>query len=152
VRRAPLIVAAPLAFIWFGFGSRSILALAGLLALPGLALGLATGLKSVPEDVLALVRLAGAGPFSSLLKIRIPASLPAAFAAMKSAIPIVVGTVAVGEFLDGEKGLGYLMLAATSKMETTSVFAALILTLLLGLLIYAGVAFMELAFLHRRCE
>jgi ABC-type nitrate/sulfonate/bicarbonate transport system permease component len=151
-RRAPLIVAAPLAFIWFGFGLRSILLLAGLLSFPGLALGFVTGLRSAPEDVLELARLAGADPLSILLKIRLPAVLPSAFAAMKSAVPMVVAAVIVGEFLDGEKGLGYLMVAATSKLETTLVFAALILTLLLGLLIYTVVAFIELAFLHRRSE
>jgi len=145
-------VAAPLAFIWLGFGSRSILLLAGLLSFPALALGFIISLRSVSDDVLDLARLAGAGPVRTMLKIRIPAGLPAALAAVKSAIPLVVGGVVVGEFLDGEKGLGYLMLAATSKLETTFVFAALILTLLLGVLIYAGVAFIELAFLHRRYE
>jgi len=149
-RRAPLIVAAPLAFIWLGFGSRSIIVLAGLLSVPALTLGFISGLSSVSEDVLNLARMASAGPLTTILKIRVPAGLPAAFAAMKSAIPMLLGVVAVGEFLDGEKGLGYVMLAATAKLETSLVFAALILTLLMGLLIYAGIAFVELAFLHRR--
>jgi NitT/TauT family transport system permease protein len=152
IRRTPLIVATPLAFIWFGFGSRSIIVLAGLLSFPTLALGFVTGSRSVPQDILDLLRLAKAGPISTFLKVRLPAGLPSAFAAMKSAIPLIVGAVIVGEFLDGEKGLGYLMLAATSKLETTLVFAALILTLMIGLSIYAGVALVELAFLRHRCE
>ncbi len=142
--RAPLIAAAPLAFIWLGFGFRSILLLACLLSFLTLTLGFVRGLRSVSDDALDLMRLARAGPVRTFLQLRLPSSLPCAFGAMKAAIPLVVSAVAVGEFVDGEKGLGYLMLAAAFKLETSLVFAALGGIMLLGLLIYGLVVLAEL--------
>ncbi len=149
LNRAPLIAAIPLAFVWLGFGFRSILLLASLLSFLTLTLGFVRGMKSVSDNVLDLARLAHAGPIRTFTKLRLPSSLPCAFAAMKGAIPLIVGVVAIGEFVDGEKGLGYLMLAAAFKMETSLVLAALAAILLLGLMLYTVIALVELAFVRQ---
>jgi NitT/TauT family transport system permease protein len=69
---------------------------------------------------------------------------------MKTAVPLVVGVVVIGEFVDGQKGLGYLMLAAAFKLETSLVFAALAAVMLIGLILYGAVVFAELALVRRR--
>jgi len=149
LNRAPLIAATPLAFIWLGFGFRSILLLACLFSFLTLTLGFVAGLRSAPDNVLDLMRLAQADPLKTFVKLRLPSSLPSAFAAMKTAIPLVVSVVSVGEFVDGEKGLGYLMLAAAFKLETSLVFAALAAVMLLGLVLYGLIALAELVCVHQ---
>ncbi len=150
LNRAPLIAATPLAFIWLGFGFRSILLLACLFSFLTLTLGFVGGLRSVPVNLLDFMRLAHADPMRTFLKLRLPFSLPSAFAAMKTAIPLIVSVVSVGEFVDGEKGLGYLMLAAAFKLQTALVFASLAAVFLLGLVLYGLVALTELACVHQR--
>jgi len=150
LRRAPLIAATPLAFIWLGFGFRSIVLLACLLSFLTLTPGFVEGLRSVSENVLDLMRLANLGPVSIFARLRLPSCLPRAFAAMKTAVPLVVGVVVIGEFVDGQKGLGYLMLAAAFKLETSLVFAALAAVMLIGLILYGAVVFAELALVRRR--
>jgi NitT/TauT family transport system permease protein len=150
LRRAPLIAATPLAFIWLGFGFRSIVLLACVLSFLTLTPGLVEGLRSVPENVFDLMRLANLGPISVFLKLRLPSCLPQAIAAMKTAVPLVVGVVVVCEFVDGQQGLGYLMLAAAFKLETSLVFAALAAVLLIGLVLYGGVVIAELALVRWR--
>lgn len=149
LRRAPLIAAAPLAFIWLGFGFVSITLLAGVLAFFIMTLGFTAGLGSTSEDVLDLVRVARAGPVRTFMKVRFPACLPEAFVSMRAAVPAVVGAVAVGEFVDGQKGLGYLMLSATFKLQTPFVLATLAILLIIGLALYGTVVFAELVLVRR---
>lgn len=143
LKKAPLIAATPLAFIWLGFGFRSILLLACLLSFLTLTLGFVRGLRSVSDNALDLMRIADAGPLRTFFMLRLPSSLPRAFAAMKAVIPLIVSVVAVGEFVDGEAGLGYMMLAAAFKLETSLVLASFATLMLIGLLLYGAIALAE---------
>jgi NitT/TauT family transport system permease protein len=150
LHRAPLLAATPLVFIWLGFGVRSIVLLACLLASFTMIPGFIDGLGSASEDVLDLLRLAKVGAIRTFMKLRLPSSLPCAFAAMKTSIPLIVSVVAIGEFVDGQKGLAYLMLAAAFKLNTALVFAALAAVLALGLVLYGAVALIEVTLVRYR--
>jgi NitT/TauT family transport system permease protein len=75
------------------------------------------------------------------LRARLPASLPPLFDGMKSAIPQAVAAASIAEFVGGDYGLGYLLLAASSKLDAPLVFAstALLVVGALGLHFAVGV-------------
>ena len=140
---APLLIAAPLVFVWFGYGVLPEIILAFLLCFLTITGGTIAGLRSLPPETFELLRTMGATRTQVLLKVRLPASLPSVFSALKSAVPLaIIGTTA-GEFAQAEAGLGYVMLAAAFKMETPLVFAGLTVLGMIGLVLYCGVALLE---------
>ena len=61
------------------------------------------------------------------------------FSALKVSITLAIVGAVVAEFVAAEKGLGYLILFATSSFKVPVAFAALALLVLCSLLLYGGV-------------
>jgi NitT/TauT family transport system permease protein len=76
-------------------------------------------------------------------KIRLPYSLPFVFNGMKISVTLAIIGVIVGEFITSQRGLGYIILFAGSRLETTMVMAALLVLCLVGLILYGLVALAE---------
>ena len=70
-------------------------------------------------------------------QIRLPHAVPHIFAALKVAITLSVIGAVVAEFVAAEKGLGYLILFATSSFKVPVAFASLGLLVSSSLLLYA---------------
>ena len=102
-----------------------------------------TGLSAVEEDLLDLVRYLHATKLQLFIKIRIPNSLPYIFSGLKiSATLCVVGAI-VGEFVASDKGLGYLLKDAQAFIDAPTMFAALIVISVIGLLFFSLISFLE---------
>ena len=152
LRPAPLTVIAPLVFVWVGYGLRPEIWIVFIVSFVTITTGVIRGFRSLPREVLELMETMGASPSQVLLKVRLPASLPMAFSALKLAVPLaVVGTTAA-EFAQADMGLGYLMLAGAFKMETPLVFAGLVALGLVGLALYGGVTLLEYSLVRWHVE
>jgi NitT/TauT family transport system permease protein len=143
LRQAPMILLVPVIFIWFGFGMKPEILIAFALSFMTIMIGIVSGLQSVPVPVEEILKMMGATDFQIMLKARVPASLPGVLSALKAAVPLCVVGVTAGEFAQAETGLGSLMLAAAFKRDTPMVFAAFTLLGLIGLSLYAIIAFLE---------
>jgi len=141
--RVPLVTFAPLFLIWFGFGPRPKILFTFLLCFSPLAVGAALGLRSVTPEILALVRLMGAGPAGLFFKVQLPSSLPGFFAGLKSASTLAVVGATVAEFVEADTGLGYLMLAGVSRMDVPSLCAALVVLNGIGMTLYGVLSLLE---------
>jgi NitT/TauT family transport system permease protein len=62
---------------------------------------------------------------------------------MKISMTLAIIGVIVGEFITSQRGLGYIILFAGSRMETAVVMAALLVLCLVGLVLYGLVALGE---------
>ena len=85
---------------------------------------------------------AGAGaqldaPLQIFLKVQLPAALPFIVTGAKVAITLAVIGAVIGEFVGSSEGLGYLLLSATSQLDTPLAFAALFALAALGMFVYA---------------
>ncbi|MGL4287778.1 MAG: ABC transporter permease, partial [Phreatobacter sp.] len=78
-------------------------------------------------------------------KIRFPAALPFVISGSKVAITLAVIGAVIGEFIGSNEGLGNLLLVANSQVNTPLAFAALFGLAVLGIVLYAVVAGVELA-------
>lgn len=146
----PKIAIAPLFIIWFGLGYESKILLAFLLALFPIFVNSLTGLGEIETDMLDLSRLAGGNEFRIFMKVRLMNALPHVTDALKVAFPLALVGSIVGEFIGGNRGIGYLVLSAQFTMDTALVFAALLsITVFTSLGISAVVAF-EAVFLKWR--
>jgi NitT/TauT family transport system permease protein len=139
----PKIALAPLFIIWMGTNLSSKVAISMLIALFAIVIDTVLGLRSVDPDVLDMTKSMRASPLQVLLKIRFPAALPAMFAGMKVAISLALVGAIAGEFVASNVGLGYVILTAQGMMQTTRVFAAIILLGVLGTALFYLISLIE---------
>jgi NitT/TauT family transport system permease protein len=132
----PKVALAPLFVIWMGTGAEPKIAIAIMIAIFPIVIDTVLGLKSVDPEMLNLAKSCRASPLKTLFKIRFPNALPSIFAGMKVAISFALVGAIVGEFVAGDKGLGYVILLAQGNFDTPRVFVALALLGVLGTILF----------------
>lgn len=110
-----------------------------------ITIGVLKGLKSVAPEALELMRSYNAGRLALYTKLRIPGSLPLAFAGLKVAAPLAVVGEIVVELTGATSGLGYLILTSQyyGPAFATLFWASMLVTLALGFAFYQAVALLE---------
>jgi NitT/TauT family transport system permease protein len=139
----PKVAIAPILIIWLGFGLWPKVAITFLIALFPIVVSTAVGLKSVETDMIDLVRSMGANQMKLLLRVRMPNALPHMFAGLKIAICLAVVGAIVGEFVGSDNGLGYLILTSAGSLDGPSTWAALIILIVMGSVLFAIVGWIE---------
>jgi NitT/TauT family transport system permease protein len=76
-------------------------------------------------------------------KVRLPWALPHIFSGMKVAMSLAVIGAVVGEFVGSDRSLGYLILTASSNMNTAIVFGVMAVLSALGIVVFWGVCLAE---------
>ncbi len=128
----PMIAVAPILLIWMGYGLMTNILIAFLVSFFPMVVNTVTGLSSVDEDLLDLVRYLNARKWQVFWKIRLPNALPYIFSGLKICTTLSVMGVIVGELIASDKGLGYVIVNAQYMMDTPPMFASLIMMSLLG--------------------
>lgn len=136
----PKIAVSPLIVIWLGTGYQSKVYIAALVAFFPLLVSVITGLRSVEQDQILLMRAAGASKWQTFRMVSFPNALPSIFGGLEVAIVLAVVGAIVGEFVGASQGLGYFILAANSRLDTASMFAAFVILALMGTLLHRIVA------------
>jgi len=139
----PKIAIAPLFIIWFGFGFTPKLLLVFLLSFFPIVVSSIAGFKSVDSEVMELARSTGANAWLMFRKIRLPHALPSVFTGLKVAAALSSTAAVVAEFVASDRGLGYLLLEFNGDLNTSMVFATIIVLSILGLLVYYAVELIE---------
>lgn len=145
MQSVPKVAMAPIILVWLGTGIASKLALVWLVAFFPIVVDTATGLRITQTSLLELAISLRATRMQIFTKIQIPAALPHILSGAKIAVTLAVIGAVIGEFVGSSEGLGNLLLAANSQLNTPLAFAALISLAVLGLGLYAVVAAIEAA-------
>lgn len=140
----PIIAIAPLLVIWFGFGSPTVRASAAIVCFFPILSNALVGLESSKRELRELFRVLGASRWQTLVRLQIPSSFRTNIAGLKVAAGLAVVGAIVGEFVGGG-GLGALIDSARTQQRTDLVFACVILSSLLGLLLVGVVSLLERA-------
>jgi NitT/TauT family transport system permease protein len=139
----PKIALAPLFLIWIGHGVLTNVMVATIVAFFPMVVNTATGLESVEPELLQLTRSLQARTFQVFWKVRLPWALPYIFSGMKVAMSLAVIGAVVGEFVGSDKGLGYLILVASSNLNTAVVFGVMAALSALGIGVFWAVVVAE---------
>jgi NitT/TauT family transport system permease protein len=139
----PKVAVAPLFILWLGIGWESRLAIALFIAFFPIVISTVSGLNAADPAILRLCESLTATRTQVFFKIRVPYSLPFVFNGMKISMTLAIIGVIVGEFITSQRGLGYIILFAGSRMETAMVMAALLVLCIVGLILYGLVALGE---------
>lgn len=139
----PKIAIAPLFIIWFGFGFTPKLLLVFLLSFFPIVVSSIAGFKSIDPEIMDLARSTGASPWLMFRKIRLPHALPSIFTGLKVAAALSATAAVVAEFVASDKGLGYLLLEFNGDLNTSMVFATIVVLSAVGLVVYYAVELLE---------
>jgi putative hydroxymethylpyrimidine transport system permease protein len=135
----PVFALAPLLVLWFGYGLMSKVAMAILIIYFPITAALFDGLRRTEPGWLDLARTMGATRLRTLLRIRLPAALPAFGSGLRVATAVAPIGAVVGEWVGSSAGLGYLMLHANARLQIEVMFAALIVLMAMALALYLTV-------------
>jgi NitT/TauT family transport system permease protein len=139
----PKVAIVPVLVVWFGIGEIPAVLTAFLMSFFPIAVNVATGLATVEPELEDVLRSLGAKKRDVLFKVGLPRSMPYFFASLKIAITLAfVGSV-ISESIASSRGIGTLMVRAASDFRISLVFAGLIVTAAMGIVMYVAFAVLE---------
>jgi NitT/TauT family transport system permease protein len=139
----PKIAIGPLLVLWLGLGSLPKLAIVAMMVFFPIVITAAEGFSSVDRNLLDLLRSVNAGQWEIFRRVRFPHALPQIFSGLKIGITLAVVGAVVGEWIGADNGLGYLLLQANTQLDSTLLFSALVLLVLLGVVLFILVEIAE---------
>jgi len=139
----PKVAVVPILVIWFGVGTIPAIITAFLIAFFPILVNVAVGIATVEPELQDVLRALGASRWQVITKVGLPRSMPYFFASLKVAITFAfIGTI-VAETVAANKGIGNLMLVASSRFEVPLAFAGLLMTSIMGIGMYLVAAVIE---------
>ena len=144
----PVVAIAPLILIWVGFEriNLALVIIATIVAFFPILAGATLGLKSADFNLVDLTRLYGASRAQTLWRVRLPTALPYLLSGMKTAGGLALIGAVVAEFVAGSgtaTGLAWRIVESGNRLEIATLFAALGLLALTGVLIFAALSLLE---------
>jgi NitT/TauT family transport system permease protein len=130
----PKVALAPLILVWFGFGLASKVVLVVLICFFPLFVNTIVGIRQADPELIDACRAFSASRWYVFFHVKLPAAASSIFAGLQIGVSLALIGAVVGEFVASQKGLGYLIAAATSNMAVSTMFAGVILLAVIGIL------------------
>jgi len=144
----PIISIAPLLVIWFGFGQPTVIASSFIVSIFPIIASTLLGLQSTDPQLIDLFKLYEASKSSFLFKLKIPFALPYIFSGLRIGAGLAIVGAIVGEFIGGG-GLGGVVDSARTQQRVDLVFAAVLVSSLLGLVLIGSINYLSWLLLNR---
>lgn len=143
----PIVAIAPLLVIWLGSGILSKVVICALIVFFPVLVNTVVGVRAVPTALYDLMNSIHASRSQILWKVEVPASLPVFLGGLRVGATLSVIGAIVGELVDAEQGLGFLLQVGDFQYDTPMVFVAVFMLILLALMLYGIVLMLEKRFL-----
>lgn len=128
----PIVILYPIFTAWFGIGSESKIAFAGVYGFFPVMLSTAAGIRTIDEQYLLAARSMGATLPQLIARVIIPASIPTVLAGLRLGGALTIIGVVVSEMLTSASGIGYVVTINRTILDSPRVFAAIIVVLALS--------------------
>jgi len=127
---------APLLVLWFGYGITSKIITTIIMIFFPVTCSLLDGLQRMPLVWREQASVMGASRWRQLWQLELPNALPQFASGIRlAAVSAPMGAV-IGEWVGASKGLGYLMLNASARLQIDLLFAALATLVVLTFVLY----------------
>jgi NitT/TauT family transport system permease protein len=139
----PKVAVVPIFVLWFGAGAVPAILTAITLAFFPIVVNVATGLATTEPELEDVMRAMKATKLDILFNVGLPRTMPYFFASLKVAVTqAFVGTV-IAETVASNRGIGNLMMIASSSFDVPLVFAGLLILAALGVGLYVIFSLIE---------
>lgn len=132
----PVFALAPVLVLWLGYGLWPKIAMATLIIYFPVTAAFFDGIRRTDPLWLDLARTMGAGRWTMLRHVRLPAALPALASGIRVAAATAPIGAVVGEWVGASQGLGYAMWHAKNQMNAPGMFSALLVLCVLAVALY----------------
>jgi NitT/TauT family transport system permease protein/taurine transport system permease protein len=132
----PIVILYPIFTAWFGIGSESKIAFAGIYGFFPVMLSTAAGIRTIDPQFILAARSMGASLPQQITRVIIPASVPTVFAGLRLGGALTIIGVVVAEMLTASAGIGYLVTLNRTILDSPRVFAGILAILALSIAYY----------------
>ncbi len=139
----PVVAIAPIIILWFGHGIQSKIAVTAFLSFFPLALNMMKGLQSYDQVVMDVFHVSAANEWQRFFKMRLPHALPYVFVGLKLNVTFSVIGAIVAEFVQADKGLGFVIMTTYRTLNMPRLWAAMLLSAIIGILFFGLIAWLE---------
>ena len=148
LRPIPAIAFVPLVILWFGIGEFSKISVIFFSSFLYITVSTIAGVKSVPVQLLRAGYSLGALDRKSFLYVVLPAALPQIMVGIRLASAISWTLVVAAELVAAQKGLGYMIMDASTFFRVKDLYVGLIVIGLIGFLLETTIAAVEKRLVH----
>ena len=143
LKAIPILALAPLLILWFGSGMTSKVVMAALIVFFPVLVNMFKGLSTIEQEELDLFKSLKATKKQVFWKLRLPHSLKYLFPALKIAITFAVVGATIAEFTGAAAGIGHLIVQASYYLETSLLFAGMVMISIVGIVLFYLVDYVE---------
>ena len=120
----------PVLVALLGMNSLPIIAVEFLFAVLAIVLNTLNGLDRIPPVLLKVARMHHMGRLSTALAVQLPSAAPYVFTGVKLAVAYALIGVIASEFILSDPGLGYAIAYAYNDFDTPTMYALMLLLIL----------------------
>jgi NitT/TauT family transport system permease protein len=142
-QNTPRVALAPLFLTWFGFGLTSKYVMAATICFFPVLIAVVVGLETIDHDARTLMRSFGARRWETYRKLSLPSSMPIIFAGIKQAMTLALIGAIVAEFVGASEGMGVMIKTFNFQLEVADGFAVIVALMIIGLLLYGIVEWLD---------
>ncbi|MBQ0059723.1 MAG: ABC transporter permease [Lachnospiraceae bacterium] len=135
IRQIPIMAWVPLSIIWFGLGEGPTVFLIFMSAVFPLIINTVSGVTGIDPNYINAARSMGAGTVAIYRDVIIPGTLPSFLTGLRLAVGSGWMSVICAEFIATSKGFGFLMIEAQERMQTSKLYALMIMSAIVGFVI-----------------
>lgn len=139
----PKIALAPLFLIWFGIGIDSKVAIASMSVFFVMFYNCYMGVVTMQQELVNVLRVMGANRWTVIRRVTLPQITVPLLAGMKASVPFAMIGVIVGEFIAAQRGVGYLIDTATQNFDSATVFAGIVVLMIMMIIGMMLIALVE---------
>ncbi|MCF3933104.1 ABC transporter permease [Acuticoccus sp. M5D2P5] len=139
----PKVAVVPIFVLWFGAGTVPAILTAMIICIFPIVVNVATGIATVEPELEDVMRSMKASKLDILWNVGLPRAMPYFFASLKVAITLAfVGSV-IAETVASNRGIGNMMIIASSSFNVPLVFSGLAVLSVLGVSLYVIFSLVE---------
>jgi len=142
-RTLPHLALVPLFILWFGIGETPKIALVALGSIFPIYLNLVAAIRGVDPKLIEAGRTLRLSRFEMIRHVVLPGALPGFLVGLRYAVGVAWLSLVVGEQINADSGIGYMMMDARDFLRTDIILVGLLTYALLGLLGDQGVRLLE---------
>lgn len=139
----PIVAISPALVVAFGFNQVPHIIVAALSAFFPTLINAITGLRSVDPQALEVFDAMSASRLEVFFRLRVPSSLPYLFAGARLSIAAAVVGAVVSEFTGSSKGIGAVIVLATTYLNLPQMWAAIFFSAITTLILLGIVGLAE---------
>lgn len=143
LQNTPRVALAPIFLTWLGFGMTSKVVTSATICFFPLVINTIVGLNSTDGNSQLMLRSLGASKAQIFRYLTFPTALPVVFAGLKNAITLSLIGAIVAEFVGATHGMGILIQQYQSQLDVAGGFAVVLVLGIVGLILYAIVAWID---------